>query len=87
MEKFFNDLYQELLRIRTYLIKIGISRRRGNILKKKFDESKVIIEQFNSYVEKIKKIPRNVNEESFVLEYCDKFNALYSEILTLCQEK
>lgn len=87
MEDFLSNLYEELLGIRTYLIKIGPPRRKGNILKKKSDEAKLIIQQFNSYVENIKKIRRGKDEERYLLEYCDKFNALYSEILSLCEEK
>lgn len=56
MATFLKNLYEDLLKIRTYLIKIGPSRRTGDILKKKFGEAKFVVQQYNNYIEQLDKI-------------------------------
>lgn len=87
MAKFIKELYDELLAIRTYLIKIGPSRRHGNILNTKLSEAKVIVEQYNNYLHNISRVERlNANEQTLINTYCENFSKLYKEICELCQQ-
>lgn len=84
MADFIKKLYEELSEIRTYLIKIGPSRRQGNILEKKSKEAGSIVQQYNNYLDNITKIHRSSAEDTLIQEYCERFQALYSEINNLC---
>lgn len=88
MAGFLKELYNELLEVRRYLIKIGPARRKGDILGVKLNEAKIIINQYNTYLENITKVKRtDEDEENVITEYCEKLNSLYSEILKLCQPR
>lgn len=86
MANYFDKLYEEILDIRKYLIKLGPSRRQGSILEKKLNECKLIIQQYNTYLENINKIPRTVEEENKIKETCKNINDLYEEIISLTQQ-
>lgn len=88
MAVLLNQLYEELNKVRTYLIKIGPSRRVGNILKVKLNEANTIFSQYSSWLlnfnnelskGKIKSADKPLYENA-----CKKFESLHSEILNLC---
>lgn len=86
MATFLKELYGELLSIRQYLIKIGPVRRKGNILQKKLSEAKLIVQQYNTYIENISKVERlDKSEDIIISQYCEDFTRLYKEIFKLCQ--
>lgn len=60
------EVYNDLLTIRTYLIKIGPSRRQGDILRKKFNEVKFFIDQYNIYLHNISNIPKLTEDENLI---------------------
>lgn len=85
------SLCEEIKNVRTYLIKIGPSRRQGQILKTKLDEANKILEKYNSYVDTIK-IQINLgkltsDEVKEVNRQCDVFKLHYNDVLILCTEK
>lgn len=88
MIKDLNILYEELKEIRTYLIKIGSSRRHGNVLTRKLTESKEIFARYTSLVDRlsieIRKGKIGNDEVVLINQFCLKFNSLYKELLTLC---
>lgn len=86
MATYIKELYEELFVIRQYLIKIGPSRRQGNILQKKLSEAKLIGGQYNTYIENIKKVGRLDEEENILIrKCCEDFNNLFKEITKLCE--
>lgn len=46
MAKILETICEKLKDIRTYLIKIGPSRRHGTILKKKLEEAKLVLTEY-----------------------------------------
>lgn len=88
MAVILNQLYEELIKVRTYLIKIGPSRRQGNILKIKLNEVNAIFCQYSSWLLNFKKeLSEGKIKNSDVALYenaCKKFELLHSEILNLC---
>lgn len=86
MASFVKQLYDDLLCIRTYLVKIGPSRRQGDILIKKLNEANLIVEQYNNYLNSLSKVPRfNKNEDLLIKFHCDNFDKIYAEISNLCR--
>lgn len=86
MATFLKELYNNLLEIRTYLIKIGPSRRQGNILQKKLSEARLIAQKYNTFIENISKVERlDTSENDLIDKYCKDFTNLYKEISTLCE--
>ncbi|XP_060809983.1 uncharacterized protein LOC132904069 [Amyelois transitella] len=79
MPTLLQALFSELKQIRTYLIKIGPTRRKGNILVNKLEAANSLYEQYNNWVEEYK------GDESEILEYCNQFELLYQSIVELCQ--
>lgn len=83
-----DQLYEELKSIRTYLIKIGPSKRQGNILNLKLNEANTIFKTYSSWLFDFKNNLSKQNiESSDKLLYenaCKKFESLHSEILSLC---
>lgn len=66
--------------VRTYLIKIGPSRRKGNILIIKKSEADNILFQFNSCLETL----QNLGSTTLITKISREFSNLYSEIISLC---
>lgn len=50
-----NNLYESLLQIRNYLIKIGPKRRQGEIVLKKLEEAKKLHRTLRSKIQEISK--------------------------------
>lgn len=88
MADVLKQLYDELVDIRTYLIKIGPSRRKGAISDKKLKEAHVIDKKYCESLDTIKskiKLGRIERDECKIIDqYCDKFSSLYLEIIKLC---
>lgn len=86
MAHYVEQLYNDLLKIRTYLIKIGPGRREGKILDQKLNEANVIRQQYNTFLDEISRIRvfKDVQENTLIDTFCTKFNDLYTEILKLC---
>lgn len=49
MADFIKELCNELLKIKTYLIKIGPSRRQESVCRKKLNEAENLWQQYNNY--------------------------------------
>lgn len=91
MADILKELYDELLNIKSYLIKIGPSRRKGNILVKKLGEADSINVK---YSQSLRKINESINlgviaqdECKLISNYCNRFRSLYCKIVELCTEK
>jgi hypothetical protein len=80
----------ELREIRTYLIKLGPSRRKGQILTKKLEEIRNINEQYLLLVadigDKIKRGLVTSEDLQIIDEDNRKYKSLYAEIEILCKE-
>lgn len=50
-----NQLYEELKKVKLYLIKIGPSRRQGDILQIKLKEAHVIFNEYSNWLVKFEK--------------------------------
>ncbi|KAJ8704288.1 hypothetical protein PYW08_013012 [Mythimna loreyi] len=89
MAEFIKELIIELYKIRTYLIKIGPSRRQENICNKKLSEANVLYEQYNNYIEEIKRIKqfKSVSEIEDIDKSGVKFCNLYLEVTNLCKSE
>lgn len=85
MAKFLKKLYDDLLVIRQYLIKIGPARRQGKILQNKLDEAKFVIAQYNNYIESIDKESWNKDEFLLFEKYCGDIRTLFEGITELCR--
>lgn len=87
MADFIKTLHNKLLLIRTYLIKLGPSRRKGKILSKKLAEANEIVLQYNTYVENITKILdlKDKEEKISFNTCCLKFQLTIQEIRDLCR--
>lgn len=82
-------LYDNLLGIRKYLIKIGPDRRKGNIVVVKLGEADNLVKEYNLFLEYYSKTKStiNKNECSIIHELCTNFDELYEQILDLCSQK
>lgn len=83
-------LVNELRIIRSYLIKIGPSRREGKILERKKEEAKCIFHKFNSLIDIYNaqlKSDESYKYISLISKINEEFNSLYSEILKLCSKE
>ena len=86
MAQFLKELYEELLDVRKYLIKIGPSRRQGNIVEKKLNEARLIAQQYNKYIQNVSKVQRLDRAENQLIEkYYVDFNNLYIEVCNFCK--
>lgn len=83
------SLYNELKEIRVYLIKIGPSRRKGNILEIKLKEANNLYERYNICITRIDKDIKagRIDKSDFktITNICDNFIELYYKILDLCK--
>lgn len=80
------NLYEELYKVRQYLIKIGPERRKGNISKVKLEEAENLAKKYDIFVDRISKVIHSLSqsERQLIQKYCEKFNFLYLEIKELC---
>lgn len=89
MADFLKKLCDELLKIRTYLVKIGPARRRENIsaCNKKFTDANELCTQYNKYIEEISRVKafKEPTENKLIDDLCERFNKIYLEIVVLCQ--
>lgn len=85
-----NQLYEELKKVKTYLIKVGPGRRQGNILQTKLNEANVIFNQYSSWLVNFKKDiseGKLSSEDISIYENsCRKFDLLYKDIIQLCSD-
>lgn len=67
----------ELKNIRTYLVKIGVSRRTGKILEQKRNEASSVLSRYNKYLEvhtnRIQLNKLSESEISLVSKICEEF--------------
>lgn len=87
MAKSLQDIYNELLNVRTYLIKVGPDRRQtGQICEIKLKEANIIYVQFNAYLDLIQEdlAHRTLKDIAVVASLIDKTKNLYSDIQKLC---
>lgn len=81
---------EELLKVKTYLIKIGSTRRRGEILEKKLAEANVLKLQFEALLHEISCALNVVSDEETlrnIYRDTDKFEKIYKEIILLCKKE
>lgn len=85
MATFLKKLYEDLLVVRQYLIKIGPARRQGKIVRIKLDKAKFIIAQYNNYIKSFDR--KGIGEDEIFLfeKYCGDIKKLFEEIVELCQ--
>lgn len=83
-------ILQELKLIRTYLIKIGPSRRVGNILDVKRAEANDVLAKYNTCVQCYKnnlKLGKIKSSEIVLINrICEEFDSLYSNVIKLCSD-
>lgn len=83
------SLITKLKEVRTYLIKLGPKRRKGEILLKKADESYVLFSNFSSVLaiisEQIKLGKSDKETEENISELSKEFCKLYDEVKKLCE--
>lgn len=85
-ESDLNDLYSELKNIRTYLVKIGPSRRKSEITSKKIKEAQDLVSKFNSILELLNNLSDKfqVSDSLRIEKISTEFFGLYECILNLC---
>lgn len=85
-ESDLNELYTELKNIRTYLVKIGPARRKGEIIIKKIKEADDLVFKFNSVLESLNRLSDKfkVNESLRIEKISTDFFGLYESIIDLC---
>lgn len=71
--------------LRKYLIKIGPSRRVGQILVVKKDEANNILSKYNNFLQLYKSKVKEFSEKekSVISDICVQFNQLYTELMSL----
>ncbi|KAF9811840.1 hypothetical protein SFRURICE_021197 [Spodoptera frugiperda] len=81
-----SELIVSLKDVRKYLIKIGPSRRTGNIIQIKLQEVDSLCTQYSKILEKIEDIKGSIKEDEylFIKKTCEQFDSLHKEILNLC---
>lgn len=89
MASIIKSLYNELLQIRAYLIKIGPKRREGNISSIKLKEANNIVTRYNEALVEISNTIDQFKEEEYSLfnKNCIEFEKLSTEITHLCSIK
>lgn len=89
MAQSLNDLYEELKKVRSYLIKIGPNRRQGNVLQTKLSQANVLFEKYSQWLLSYNELSKGKIKSDQKLLYenaCRKIEALYSEIFNSCTE-
>lgn len=83
------QIYEKLKQVRTYLIKIGPSRREGNILETKLKEANDVFCEYSKWLldfeNKVKEGTIKSDEFPLYENYRKNFDLLYQEIKILCQ--
>lgn len=84
------ELYEKLQSIRTYLIKIGPSRRCGDIIDKKFRESEKLKQNYDSLLDQLvdnvtQGLITNADEIKKIEELGNCFEKLFNEVRELCK--
>lgn len=82
-EKYFN----EILQIRTYLVKIGAQRRRtGTISTKKLEEANIVLNKFDQWLGNIQKDVKKLSQSELISinKYSEQIRKIYEEIKLLC---
>ncbi|KAH9636144.1 hypothetical protein HF086_007096 [Spodoptera exigua] len=83
------SLIAKLKEVRTYLIKLGPKRRKGEILLKKADESYVLFSTFSSVLaiisDQVKLGKSDKDTEKNINELSKEFLKLYEEVKKLCE--
>lgn len=82
-------ILNELKKIRTYLVKIGSGRRKGEILKSKREEANKILIEYKKCIDvyKLKSDELSRDQISLVHKIRSEFDRLFSEVLSLCSEQ
>ncbi|XP_063386015.1 uncharacterized protein LOC134672044 [Cydia fagiglandana] len=82
------NVFSELKEIRRYLIKVGPSKRKGNLVAKKLSEANILFSQYTSIKEHLSvEIGKgNIGKEDAILinKFSVDFIDLYKEITDLC---
>ncbi|XP_053619761.1 uncharacterized protein LOC128680559 [Plodia interpunctella] len=82
------SLYEELKKIRVYLIKLGASRRTEKVLVNKLNEINAIYEKYETWLigfeEKLKRKYYSSDDIILIKNYCSRFLELHENILVLC---
>lgn len=80
------QLYNDLGKIRIYLIKIGPSRRRGEIVLKKLKEADKLLSTFNDSLDNLSLLKTRLKDKELCKfnELNKDFVSLYDNILDLC---
>ena len=90
MTVFLEPIYIELKELRTYLIKIGQSRRKGSILITKQNEANSLYKKYESWLldfkEKVSRKQINTGDIQLIEELCKKIAGVYNQITDLCQK-
>lgn len=88
MAEDLNVILNELRVIRSYLIKIGPSRRHGKILDIKRKEANSSLLKYNQFVKIYKENLRHFTNSEILLitRICEEFDKLYSEIICWCSD-
>lgn len=85
----FKQINEDLKGIRTYLIKLGPSRRKGDILEKKIGEAKSLVLLHNKVLDETSKLVKSgkidKREIQSIEVLSEIFQSLYSEIENLCK--
>lgn len=81
-------LYDELLKIRKYLVKVGPKRRKGVLIEKELRKTNELLDQYNSRIETFSELIKSghISPESLLKfeSLCKKWTKTYNEILSLC---
>lgn len=91
MSQLLKTLHSQIKEIRTYLVKIGSSRRKGKILITKLSESNELYTKYLSLINElsleIKQEHISVSEAQLINTLSQDFQSLHREIVGLCTEK
>lgn len=89
MAETLHVLYNSLVDIRKYLIKIGPSRRKGSLVAKKLTDADDLVRDFNIFLQNYSERKSNFteNEHNLIEKLTSNFYKLYEEILNLCSEE
>lgn len=88
MLSLLSTLYEKLVEVRKYVIKLSKAKRNGELAKTKINEANDLRKTFQEHVQilscKIKSGGVDIQNTPVISELCHKFENTYKEILTLC---
>lgn len=86
MAESLKGLYDRLLDIRKYLIKIGPERRKGNIVDVKLAEADILLSEYNVFLKYFISSQNSFSKSECLIiqELCENFDNLYKQIVDLC---